>query len=195
MLFGRRGRVPLWRRVLNWIWPRAGLKRAGAYIGHRVQRLPGTPYSIAAGLACGAAVSCTPFIGFHFLFGAVLALLIGGNLVASAIGTAAGNPWTFPFIWSWIYFLGRLLLGEDTESDIPSNVSLAYIFDRPADVLYPMVVGSVPTAIVVWLIVFWPCYKAISKYQARRREKRMRAKRRLMSTARPGGGYETEGEG
>lgn len=191
MLFGRRGRIPIWRRAFNFIWPRAGLRRAGIYIAHRVQRLPGTPYSVAAGLACGAAVSFTPFIGFHFLMGAVISLIIGGNLIASAIGTAVGNPWTFPFIWSWIYVVGRWILGENTRAELPANLSLTYIFDRPMDVLYPMAVGSIPTAIVVWVIVFWACYKAVGKYQARRREKRLRAKRRI----RPAGRYEPEGEG
>ena len=51
-------------------------------------RLPGTPYDIAAGFACGAAISFTPFIGFHVVLGMVIARLIKANMVAALIGTA-----------------------------------------------------------------------------------------------------------
>ena len=30
----------------------------------------------------------------------------------SAIGTAVGNPWTFPFIWAAIYRTGAFILGD-----------------------------------------------------------------------------------
>ena len=33
----------------------------------------------------------------------LVAFVIRGNLIASMIGTAVGNPFTFPFIWLTIY--------------------------------------------------------------------------------------------
>ena len=35
----------------------------GTYLVKRVTRLSGTPHSIAAGAACGVAISFTPFLG------------------------------------------------------------------------------------------------------------------------------------
>ncbi len=110
-MFGRRKPLPPHHRVWSFVWPRAGWGRASRYIAHRVRRLPGTPYRIAAGLASGAAISFTPFIGLHFVFGALLALLLRGSVVASAIGTAVGNPWTFAIIWPATYSLGHWLIG------------------------------------------------------------------------------------
>ena len=81
------------------------------YIRHRVVRLPDTPHRIAAGIACGAAVSFTPFIGFHILLAIALAFVLRVNAVAAVIGTVIGNPWTFPFIWVLIYELGAMLMG------------------------------------------------------------------------------------
>ena len=55
---------------------------------------------VAAGVAAGAFTSFTPFMGLHFLFAALFAWAIRGNLLASALGTFVGNPLTFPFIWA-----------------------------------------------------------------------------------------------
>jgi uncharacterized protein (DUF2062 family) len=196
MLFGRRYRLPTWKRVRELIWPRAGIRRAAKYVAHRVRRLPGTPSSIAAGFACGAAVSFTPFIGLHFIMGAGLAVLMGGNVIASAIGTTVGNPWTFPFIWSWIFTLGRWILGQGDGAALPADLSLTWIFDHPWEVLYPMVIGGLPTAIVAWFIFFWPCYKAVQRYQASRRARRERGARlRQLRRQRKMAAYKTKGEG
>ena len=164
-MFGRRNPLPVHHRFWSVVWPKAGWRRASRYMAHRVRRLPGTPYRIAAGVASGAAVSFTPFIGLHFVAAALLALLLRGNVVASAIGTAVGNPWTFPFIWTWIYTLGQWLMGADAASDFPATLDMDYIFERPLDVLWPMTLGALPTAVVVWIVIFWPVRGAVAEYQ------------------------------
>jgi hypothetical protein len=179
-MFGRRNPIPVHHRVRSIVWPKAGWRRASRYMAHRVRRLPGTPYRIAAGVASGAAVSFTPFIGLHFVAAALLSLLLRGNVVASAIGTAVGNPWTFPFIWTWIYTLGQWLMGADAASDFPATLDLDYIFERPLDVLWPMTLGALPTAVVVWIAIFWPVRGAIAEYQhVRHRRIRRKVRARL----------------
>jgi uncharacterized protein (DUF2062 family) len=97
--------------------------------------------------------------------------------MASAAGTVIGNPWTFPFIWAWIYALGQWLLGREAVSDLPAVFGFTYIFDRPLDVLWPMTVGGVPTAIVAWVGFYWPVRGAVAEYQhARRRQLRRRVR-------------------
>lgn len=174
-MFARRNPLPIHRRLAMFMWPRRGWRRASVYLAHRVGRLPGTPYRIAAGFACGAAISFTPFIGFHFAGAALLALLVRGNVIASALGTVVGNPWTFPVIWAWIYTLGQWLLGGPAVSELPERLSLHYIFQRPWDVLWPMTVGGIATAVVGWFAFFWPIRGAVAEYQAARR-RRMRRK-------------------
>ena len=193
-MFRRRIPLPYHRRVLAFFWPRRGWRRASLYVAHRVRRLPGSPDHIAAGFACGAAVSFTPFVGAHFLCAALLALVLRGNIVASAIGTVVGNPWTFPFIWAWIYMLGNWLLGGEAATDLPAVLSFHYIFDRPLDVLWPMTVGGVPTAVVVWFAFFWPIRGMVAEYQrARRWRIRRRAnKRRASRQAANAAGREAE---
>ena len=92
----------------------------------QLKRLKGTPYSIAAGFACGVAVSFTPFIGLHLVLAAITAWIIRGNVVSSAIGTIVGNPWTFPFIWVAVLSTGRFLLGDFASAD---HVNFIRIFE------------------------------------------------------------------
>jgi len=165
-------------------------------MAHRVRRLPGTPYRIAAGFACGAAVSFTPFIGFHFVFAALLAVVLRGNVVASLIGTAVGNPWTFAVIWPSIYNLGQWILGESAisgHSPEPDFISLfsgliraslefdlVYIIDHVWPVLWPMTIGGLLPSLVVWIVAFWLVRGAVAEYQhARRRSMRRKVQARL----------------
>lgn len=174
-MFQRRNPLPLLHRARELVWPKSGWRRASLYVAHRLSRLPGTPYRIAAGFACGAAVSFTPFMGFHFVGAALLALVVRGNLIASAIGTVVGNPWTFPFIWLWSYHLGRWLLGGSAGPGVPEELSMTYIFENFSSVFWPMTVGGLPTAMVAWFAFFWPAHVVVSQYQ-RRRRRRLRRK-------------------
>lgn len=175
-MFGRRETLSILRRVKEFVWPSLGWRRAARYAGHRLSRLPGSPYRIAAGIASGAAVSFTPLVGFHFIAAALLALAVRGNVIASAIGTAVGNPWTFPFIWAWTFATGRWLLGEQVSGIYPELLTLEFIFENPLHILWPMAVGSLPTAIVVWFVVFLPARSMVAQYQ---RARRWRLKRKV----------------
>ncbi len=111
MVFKRRDRPPISVRMREAILPRGGWRRSIEYIAHRVRRLPDTPHRIALGFCCGVFMSFTPLFGLH-LFGAMgLAWLIGGNILAAAIGQVVGNPVTLPFI-AWVSMaIGRRVLG------------------------------------------------------------------------------------
>ena len=188
-MFRRRNKPGWIARLRDFLWPRRGWRRAGTYVFHRVRRLPGSPYSIAAGVACGAAMSFTPYIGFHFFGAALLAWLIGGNLMAAAIGTAVGNPWTFPFIWAGIFRLGVWMLGWDVSHVLPDELTLSYIFERPGAILLPMSLGAIPATVVVWCAIYWPVRELVADYQRLRRHRRERRREVLRERV-----METEGE-
>ncbi len=184
-MFQRRNPLPWAKRIAQILWPKQGWRRAGSYVAHRLRRLPGTPYRIAAGFASGAAVSFTPFLGLHFLLAAVLALALRGNLMAAAIGTVVGNPWTFPLIWAWIYNLGTWIMGGNGTADDFSVTYLlqhpTFIFENFRRLFIPMVIGAVPTAVVAWFLCFWPLRRMVDRYQTarlRRLQKKMERKRR-----------------
>lgn len=176
-MFGRRTRLRFHHRLWRLVWPRGGWWRFSSYLAHRIRRLPGTPHSIAAGVAAGVAVSFTPFMGLHFLLACGLAYLLRGNLVAAAVGTAAGNPWTFPLIWTWSYGLGRWLLGDAGAFDMPGEVTIDDLAEDVAMLLWPMTVGGLPTAATAFAATYYPVRRMVASYQAAR-QRRLRRRRR-----------------
>lgn len=167
------------------IWPRRGLRRAWTYIWHRVTRISATPHVIAIGFAAGAFASFTPFVGFHFIVGGILALIVRGSVLASALGTSVGNPLTFPFIWYATYNLGGYLLGYAHRGDIsitfPEGMALM-LFTDPAGfwqifwdalgpLIIPMLVGSLPLGLTVAVISYLLVRPAVTGYQSRRKIK------------------------
>ncbi len=170
MLFRRREQSSFFGKVGNSLWPRSGFRRAARYLSHRIRRMPGTPYAIAAGFACGAAVSMLPLPGLHFFLGGLLAWIMRASIIASALGTAVGNPWTFPLIWLWIFEVGNWMLGSDAVLG-RGEITLGFIFDHPLQVLLPMMVGGLPTAVVTWIVFFWLVRRMVSSYQVRRRQR------------------------
>lgn len=186
-MFRRRAKPTTIYKVRQFIWPAMGLRRLGAYVLHRVQRLPGTPYSIAAGFACGAAASFTPLIGFHFILSVFLAWLMRANWIAAMIGTIVGNPWTFPFIYVATFTVGRAILGLDEVGEAPKHLSIDLLLDDPRDVLVPLVVGSVPLGMAMWVVIFWPLRWMVASYQGRRVASREEAMKRRVERGRATG--------
>lgn len=189
-MFARREKQSFGKNLKGFVWPSMGWRRTSSYLFHRVGRIKDTPYSIAAGFACGAATSFTPFVGLHFLFAGLWAWLVRGNIIASAIGTFVGNPWTFPFIWTWLYQCGRWI-GAGSQVGEKSNAAdqdfgalfsqmfeaalsgdLNFLIDTAAPVFWPMLVAGVPSAAVVWILFYVPLNRAVAGYQQRRIERR-----------------------
>lgn len=191
-MFQRRIPTSFLRKLREGIWPKAGWKRAGLYLWHRLQRLPGSRSAIAAGFACGVCVSMTPMMGLHFIMAALLAWVLRANILASAIGTVAGNPWTFPFIWMSSHYLGHWIL-EDAPEGAELRVNFRAVFEslwygvRHLDMPYliahvwpvwwPMMVGSIPLAIIAYFATYWPLRRAMEGYH------RVRGLRRLEKLA------------
>ncbi len=78
----------------------------------RILRITASPHAIAAGVAAGVFTSFTPFMGLHFLVAFVLAFVLRGNMIASALGTFFGNPLSFPLIWAATFSTGNFVLGN-----------------------------------------------------------------------------------
>jgi hypothetical protein len=172
MVFATRRRLTLAERLRGWLWPYIGWRRAGRYLLMRVQRMPGTPHGIAAGIAAGVAVSFTPFLGFHFLLAFGLAWAVGGNYLAAALGTLAGNPWTFPFMFALAYELGCMVIGrEPTGLADLASLSLDNLLGDAWRLFWPMAVGAVPLGIAAWLLAYFPLVRVIAAFQERRRNR------------------------
>lgn len=177
-MFRRRHPIPFWRRLRGWLWPQIGWRRLGIYLVKRITRLPGTPHSIAAGFACGTAISFTPFIGLHTLLSVLLSFVVRGNYLAAMAGTLVGNPWTFPVIWLATYQVGHFLLGSTPMRAAPEPELTSRLHELRA-LIWPMTLGGLPLGALAGLAAYFPLVRLVAAYQEarRRRRERRRAER------------------
>ena len=161
-------------------WPTRSFARSAQYFVKRVLRVNATPYAIAMGVACGAFVSFTPLLGLHFILAFAFAYLLRANILAAMLGTAVGNPLTFPFIWAVTYRVGRVILGQPVHSnakpalDGPSAYTveaLTGFFERTWPVIEPMLVGAIPLGLTAAVGCYFVTYAAVLGYQTARAAK------------------------
>jgi uncharacterized protein len=172
VIFGRKNKPKFAERVRVFLWPRRSWWRSGKYFVKRILRLSGSPYVIAAGVAAGVFTSFTPFLGFHFIISWAIAFLIGGNLLAAAIGTAVGNPITFPFIWGATYSVGSLITGKGLVHAHMGHLGHSLMnesFSTIWPTLKTMAIGAIPVGFCFALIFYFLTRKAALAYQNRRK--------------------------
>ena len=196
-MFRRRKPLSKINQMRSFVWPARGFRRLFSYLFQRIIRLPGTPTSIAVGFASGVAASFTPFLGFHFIIGGALAMLFRGNVLASAIGTFFGNPWTFILIWLADYEIGVSVihsLGYGADLSVLSIEELGAAMGRVmqfmsfsgtvvwADlagdfeqVFTPMLIGGIVLGSVAWVVSFLLTLWAVKVWRSHRAKRLERA--------------------
>ena len=189
MLFRRRKPAGVLEKIRVFLWPRRSFSRSFQYFGKRILRLTATPHAIAAGVAAGVMASWTPFIGLHFVIAAALAMLFAGNVIASALGTAFGNPLTFPFIWTATYKLGKYITIGDFDGKVPpidlsgrlERLGWHQVWDAIQNlwepILKPMAIGCIPFMLVFGLLFYVVTYFSVSTFQNQRRRRLMKRRR------------------
>ena len=171
------------------LWPRRSFGRSFQYFVKRVLRLTATPHAIAAGVAAGVFASWTPLLGFHFILAFAISYVLAGNMVAAALGTAFGNPLSFPFIWALTLKIGNMLIGIETGAHqkhinleaLLGHLDISQLWDP---VLKPMLIGAVPPGIISAVGFYILTYWGVRAFQARRRSRlAARAKSRIQDLA------------
>ena len=201
-MFRRRKPLSMVNQMRSFLWPTRGFKRLFSYFFQRIIRLPGTPASIAIGFASGVAASFTPFLGFHFIIGGALAMLLRGNVLASAIGTFFGNPWTFILIWLADYEIGVGVihaLGYGSDLRVLSIEELGIVMGHVLQfmsfsgavtwenltidfeqVFLPMVIGGIVLGVVAWVVSFLLTFWAVKGWRVHRAKRMQKAGKRFL---------------
>lgn len=192
MVFKRRDKQSLIRRLRTLFFPGKGWKRSFKYVGHRVKRIPDTSHKIALGAAIGVFVCFSPIFGVHMAMAMVIVYILRANLIASFITTMFGNPVSFPFIAAASLGVGRAVLGMNAKDDdfqslhsafwqaftdawqlIKSWVGLAErptgLADFMSNLFLPYLVGGTIVGIVLGAITYFLTKPVIAAYQIRRR--------------------------
>ena len=155
MLFRRRSAPSFAERFRVALWPRRNWYRSIRYILMRLKRLPSSPHRIAVGCATGVFAIFTPFLGGQLIMCAALAWMLRGSIIASFLGSFAGNPLTYPFIWVATYNVGQTMLGST------GSFRLGELQDKAAflgDALH----DASTRAILMALEALWPILKPMA---------------------------------
>ena len=199
-MFRRRKPLSALKQLRAVIWPERGFRRLFSYIFQRIIRLPGTPASIASGFASGIAASFTPFLGLHFILAGALAMLFRGNVLASAIGTFFGNPWTFILIWLADYEVGLGIMhsfgyGADLHVlsidelvaimgnvirflSFTGNISWANLSRDIEQVFMPLLIGGTVLGVIAWVASFLMTLWAVKGWRLHRAKRLLKAVQR-----------------
>ena len=177
MLFRRRTQDSIWTRLRVALWPRRNHARSTRYVWKRVLRIRATPHAIGLGFAAGTFASFTPFMGFHFILAFAIAWISRASFIAAGLGTAIGNPLTFPFIWAATLGLGRKILGVDRAAAGEADSFLATLKESGFAAVWdpyilPMLLGGLPLGLIAGAVFYVPVYKAAEAFQTRRAARR-----------------------
>lgn len=208
MVFKRRDKPPILSRLRQAVLPKRGFRRGIEYLTHRVRRLPDSPHRIALGFAIGTWVSFTPLFGLHLLIAIGGARLVGGNILASVMGTFVGNPLTTPLIASLSLTLGREILGHGASGHDFRRIADAFsqfadglwqmllsLFGAGMvdwskltllyrDIFLPYLVGGFLPGVIAAIASYYLCRPLVAAYQAARRARfQVRAERRATEAA------------
>ena len=199
-MFRRRKPLSALKQLRAAVWPERGFRRLFSYLFQRIIRLPGTPASIASGFASGVAASFTPFLGLHFILAGALAMLFRGNVLASAIGTFFGNPWTFILIWLADYEIGLAIIhafgyGADLHVlsidelgaimgnamrflSFSGNIGWADISRDIEQIFMPLLIGGTVLGAIAWVTSFLLTLWAVKGWRLHRAKRLLKAAQR-----------------
>lgn len=198
MLFRRRERPSLLETLRVAVWPRRSFARSTKYVSLRLWRLSGSPHAIAVGCAAGVFIGFTPLYGFQLVLAGLLAWVLGGSILAAALGTFVANPLSFPLIWYSTYKLGCVMLTGNVLGacgSLPEGLASwgSAVFERLMEfsvdaamlvfegvwpVIKPMVLGSLPIGALAAGIAYIAVRQMVELRQRRRRERLGRGTRR-----------------
>ena len=105
-----------------------------------------------------------------FCFSCNFCLFDKGKFIAALIGTVVGNPITFPFIWGLIYKTGTFFTNIKLEK-INHEINFDMIVNQTYEIFFPMLIGGIIIAPLVWIITYYIIYSFISSYKKRKSKK------------------------
>ena len=128
--------------------------RSLKFFKNKIIRIKDFPEAISIGLAWGASVSVTPLLGLHIIICFLGTYIMKGNLLAAAAGTVLGNPWTFPFFFYLGFEIGCLFYEPDIDI---FEFKISFFTKNFEELFIPTLIGSIPIAILIWLITYKVC--------------------------------------
>lgn len=141
-----------------------------------------TPRQVATGVALGAFIAFTPFIGLQMLLAGLFATLIGASRKAAVLAVWISNPFTIGPIFALTYQIGVWLVAASAASaavlnpqptqPLPevlttsSGWTMGAVLQAGEGVLVPLLLGGVVLGIVASAVSYVLTHRGIVAYQA-----------------------------
>lgn len=175
-MFRSARKIGLGRKLAGFFWPSIGFRRAWSFQLLRLSRLKACPHKISLGFAAGAFASFLPLVGLHFLLAAAIAYILRGNIIASAVGTVVGNPFTFPMIWYGTYKVGVVFTGSAVPAASPHapvqaglDTASSGLWQTMGEAFWPMFIGAVPLGGLCAALCYFLVYQSLLSVRGRAR--------------------------
>ena len=162
---------------------KVALQRTARYFYLRFIRLRGTPYSLAMGVAVGAAIAVTPTMPLHTVIIIGITILLRINTIAALIaGTLVSNPFTFVAQYYVSWKIGNALLPHrltwDRLQQVLSTIQDDGFIDGVKtlshlsyDAILVMLTGGLIIAIPLGIITYFVSYYFFIHIQEKRQRK------------------------
>lgn len=168
-------------------------KKSLVYWYYRIMKQPGTPDSLARGVAIGLFIGFIIPFGFQMIVALPLAVLLKARKLPAVVGTWVTNHFTIGVIYPLQCYLGSVLLGHPLSVDKikdkfgafftrlgeiegvgwRQSVSLSFkaLFDLGDDIVVPFFVGGAVLGAVCAALGYFATYGMILRFRAGRKRK------------------------
>lgn len=139
----------------------------------RFIRIRGNPKAITFGLALGIFIGISPLVGFQLISAVLIAALLRWNKIAAAMGTLISNPIATPFIYTFAYYVGSVVMGTTTENPmvIPRELETARrMMEEASQFLLALTLGTVHIGLPFAVLGYFASCAALMRYRETIRE-------------------------
>ncbi len=149
-------------------------RKIKAFFIYRVLHIDDTPHRIALGVAIGMFITWTPTVGFQMLLVLALAWLLGANKLVGVPFVWISNPATIVPIFLPNYYLGRWVLGGNSEApDFTKAMAFSGSWLETVQnwwaatwqVFWPLWVGSIIAGLFLGAVTYGLIYYAVIEYR------------------------------
>ena len=119
-------------------------------------RMKTSAHEIALGMGVGTFIAFLPIFGFQTLLGIVLIFIIKMNKITTFIGIYLTNPITIPPVFTFNYFVGKLIVGNGNGlQDGISFFSLESLLAHYKPLLVGSIIVGIFAAVAAYFITYY----------------------------------------
>jgi len=148
----------------------------------RLIRLRSTPRAIGLGCALGIFIAFTPTVGIQILLAAFLSSIFSANQPVAIIFVWVTNPFTFPFVYGFTYWVGNFFWSGPPLSKVKGILMKTdYALDKEEvwafydrlktvislwrDVFIPLTIGGIIVGIIAGSVAYMIVLQVIGRYK------------------------------